>query len=214
MANVAEIINSLIPTENNNVKYLEIGVWAGQTLSNVNCNHKDGVDPEQYCSSEFVNYKMTSDEFFTQHCKEKYDIIFVDGLHTAYQVSKDIYNSIKHIKPGGWLLLDDVYPHCEYEQEALDLNKVGAQTGDVWKAVYHIFETLKNICDVIKFVEIGRGLLMLKIKNNNNNNISIDPEIPTNNIDGWYTGTDKEWSRYSYKNDFPEYEKILRACMK
>ena len=38
-----------------------------------------------------------------------------------------------------------------------------------------------------------------------NKNIVIDDTIPTNNIDGWYTGDDAEWNKYSYKNDFQDY---------
>lgn len=208
MTTVSEIINHLLTKYNyNDPKYLEIGVWAGYTLSKVNCIHKDGVDPEQYCPSEHVNYKMTSDEFFKNHCKIKYDIIFIDGLHTAFQVSKDLQNAIKYIKSGGWILLDDVHPLAEEEQEALDLRKLGKPlTGDVWKAVYHIFSQLDEICEDIKFANIGRGLLMLKIKENNISNIIIDPDIPTVNVDGWYPGPEKEWKLYNYNDHFFEYK--------
>ena len=206
----AELINSIIQKEKwDNPEYLEIGVWTGETFKQILTTKKDGIDPEQYCVCDSVNYKMTSDEFFENHIKKKYDIIFIDGLHTAYQVSKDIYNSINNIIDGGWIVIDDVFPHSEYEQERLDLRKQGAQTGDVWKAVYNVFDEIVNLSEIIYFEKnTERGNLVFKIKqdnNNNNNNISIDNTIPTCNIDGWYIGNDAEWNKYSYKKDFSEY---------
>ena len=154
------IINKIISKYNLiNPKYLEIGVWTGNTFKDVNTIFKDGVDPGQYCNSECVNYKITSDDFFKNHIKTKYDIIFIDGLHTAYQVSKDIFNAVNNLNPGGWIILDDVFPHCEYEQKRLNLRKSGAQTGDVWKAVY-------NILDDIIFNESAELKKQLQDKNN------------------------------------------------
>ena len=202
------VINHLINKYNlKNPDYLEIGVWKGETFKHVNSANKDGVDPGQYCDCDYVNYKTTSDDFFENKINKKYDFIFIDGLHTAYQVTKDIKNSIANIKEtGGILMLDDVFPHSENEQKALNLKKVGAQTGDVWKAVYHVFDTLKEISDEIFFFKnTERGNLIFKIKKNNDKNIDIDKSIPTKNVDGWYQGNDKEWLKYDYKKDFKTY---------
>ena len=201
-----QVINDIIDEyKYKNPEYLEIGVWGGSTFMNINSNNKDGVDPGQYCECIYVNYKMTSDVFFSNNIK-KYDIIFIDGLHTAYQVSKDIYNSINCLNDGGWIILDDVYPHCEYEQERLNLRKVGPQTGDVWKAVYNILDTINEISDVLYFINnTERGSLVFKVKSNNNKNIIIDETIPNCNIDGWYEGNDAEWNKYTYKTDFLNY---------
>jgi hypothetical protein len=208
-----DAINKLIKFHNlSNPTYLEIGVWKGETFKNINSNNKDGVDPGQYCDCDYVNYKMTSDDFFKNHINKKYDIIFIDGLHTAYQVSKDIYNSINNLTDGGWIILDDVYPHCEYEQERLNLRKSGPQTGDVWKAVYNILDTIIEISDVIHFIDnTERGNFIFKIKQNNNKNIVIDETIPTCNNDGWYEGNDAEWNKYTYKNDFGNYITKIRS---
>ena len=201
------VINDLIQKYNlKNPAYLEIGVWYGDTFKHVNTMIKDGVDPGQYCDCELVNYKMTSDEFFKDHINKKYDIIFIDGLHTAYQVSKDIYNSLNNLNDGGFIVLDDVYPHNENEQESLDLTKVGAQTGDVWKAVYNILDDMIEMSDEVMFIEdVVRGNMVFKIKRGNTSNITIDPTIPTVNTDGWYKGEDKEWNKYSYTRDFLPY---------
>jgi hypothetical protein len=203
----ATVINKIISKYNLiNPKYLEIGVWNGTTFKHINTNYKDGVDPGQYCDCNYVNYKMTSDEFFKNHIKTKYDIIFIDGLHTAYQVSKDILNSINNLNPGGWIVLDDVFPHCKSEQERLDLRKQGAQTGDVWKAVYNILDTIIEMSEVIYFeTKTERGNFLFKLKETNINNISIDETIPKCNVDGWYQGNDAEWDKYIYENDFCNY---------
>ena len=207
----SELINKIIHINGLiNPQYLEIGLHNGATFSNINSSNKDGVDPGQYCDCPLVNYKMTSDVFFKNHIDKKYDIVFIDGLHTAFQVSKDIYNTINNINPGGWIVIDDVFPHNEYEQEALDLRKSGPQTGDVWKAVYNILDDLVNISEKVYFEpRTERGNLIIKIKNSNKKNISIDETIPTCNVDGWYVGDDAEWNKYTNKNDFQKYITIM-----
>jgi hypothetical protein len=207
----AQIVNSIIHNNNlHNPEYLEIGVWEGVTFTKINSTNKDGVDPEQYCKCEHVNYKMASDDFFDRHIKKKYDIIFIDGLHTAYQVSKDIYNSINNLNDGGWIIIDDVYPHNEYEQERLNLRKSGSQTGDVWKAIYNVLDIIDDISEVFYFEKgVCRGNLIFKVKKNNNTNIIIDDTIPTCNVDGWYIGDDAEWNKYTYKDDFDNYLKKI-----
>ena len=82
------IINSYIKRYNYK-SYLEIGVntpnQPGYNWIGVNCEIKHGVDP-----NVDTTYRVTSDEFFEKHIKQKYDIIFIDGLHLFEQVYKDI----------------------------------------------------------------------------------------------------------------------------
>jgi len=62
----SDLINRIIEGNGlTNPQYLEIGVHHGVTFSQINSSNKDGVDPGQYCDCPLVNYKMTSDEFFT-----------------------------------------------------------------------------------------------------------------------------------------------------
>ena len=67
-----EMINRVIESKGY-TNYLEIGVWNGDTLKDVNSNNKAGVDPEHYDKCSLVNYKMTSDNFFNNHIIKKYD---------------------------------------------------------------------------------------------------------------------------------------------
>jgi len=129
------IINYLIE-KYNLINYLEIGVFKGENIREIIASHKDGVDPgsEGYTPPE-VNYPITSDEFFELirgHDNIKYDIIFIDGLHEYNQVKKDIKNSLKHLQPGGFLLMHDCNP-ASYEAQLPDRQTV-AWNGDVWKA--------------------------------------------------------------------------------
>jgi hypothetical protein len=130
-----DIINYLIE-KYNLVNYLEIGVFKGENIREIKASHKDGVDPgaEGYTPPE-VNYPMTSDEFFDLikgHEDIKYDIIFIDGLHHADQVEKDIKNALNHVVEGGFILLHDCNP-VSYEAQLIPRQTV-AWNGDVWKA--------------------------------------------------------------------------------
>jgi hypothetical protein len=130
-----DIINHLIG-KYNLVNYLEIGVFKGENIREVNALHKDGVDPghEGIIVPE-VNYRMTSDDFFELlkgHEDIKYDIIFIDGLHHADQVTKDIKNALNHLVPKGFVVLHDCNP-ISYEAQLIPRETV-AWNGDTWKA--------------------------------------------------------------------------------
>ncbi len=130
-----DIINYLID-KYKLVNYLEIGVFQGENIRKIKAFHKDGVDPgaEGYVIPE-VNYPVTSDEFFELikgHDDIKYDIIFIDGLHHADQVEKDIQNSLNHIVEGGFILLHDCNP-VSYEAQLIPRQTI-AWNGDTWKA--------------------------------------------------------------------------------
>jgi hypothetical protein len=148
MMNRTEIINHLI--EKNNYKnYLEIGLDnPDNNYNHIVCEDKECVDPFFECDhingfdvniSDFediikntLTYRMTSDEFFQKNHK-KYDIIFIDGLHTKEQVGKDIINSLKILNAGGKIICHDCLPTDEISQ------KVPREQiywmGDVWRTI-------------------------------------------------------------------------------
>jgi hypothetical protein len=129
-----DIINHLIE-KYKLINYLEIGVFQGENIRLVNAIHKDGVDPgaEGYVVPE-VNYPMTSDTFFEliKGHDIKYDIIFIDGLHHADQVEKDIQNSLNHLVPNGFIVMHDCNP-VSYEAQQIPRETI-AWNGDTWKA--------------------------------------------------------------------------------
>lgn len=109
--------------------YLEIGVQAGHCFRAIHCNYKVGVDPDP---TSAATIHKTSDEFFANN-KEKFDIIFIDGLHHADQVYKDIMNSLDVVNDGGIILMHDCKPTTEFMQQ-IPLTTQVEWTGDTWKA--------------------------------------------------------------------------------
>lgn len=115
--------------KNKYTSYLEIGVQAGHCFRAIHCNYKVGVDPD---TTSAATIHKTSDEFFASN-KEKFDIIFIDGLHHADQVYKDIMNSLDVINDGGIILMHDCKPTTEFMQQ-IPLTTQVEWTGDTWKA--------------------------------------------------------------------------------
>lgn len=126
-----EIINGLIDKYGYE-SYLEIGVntpaQPGYNWVGINVKTKHGVDPNVE-----TTYKMESDEFFKNHIKQKYDIVFVDGLHIFEQVYKDIINSLNNLNDGGIIVVHDCNPVTEITQRRDRASS--AWHGDVWKAI-------------------------------------------------------------------------------
>ena len=125
-----EIINREIKL-NNYKSYLEIGIETGSHHSKIKALDKVGVDPDPKSAA---SHKMTSDEFFKVNKKQwgkTFDIVFIDGLHEADQVYRDIVNSIEVLNEGGTIVLHDLLPETEGQQIVPREQKVW--TGDCWK---------------------------------------------------------------------------------
>ena len=110
-------------------EYLEIGVNNPVTCFDlIQTSTKWSVDPGLEYAPNPVDFPFTSDDFFKRlvrdelHCDrlplpsdKKFDCIFIDGLHQAEQVERDIHNALRHIRPGGVIVLHDCLPpneHC------------------------------------------------------------------------------------------------------
>ncbi len=112
--------------------YLEIGVDNGMNFERVNCAYKIGVDPSD--NYDKITFNITSDEFFAQN-NDKFDIVFIDGLHVSDQVVKDIANSLDVLNPLGTIVMHDCLPNSEFAQSR---ERLGDHwNGDVWKAFAH-----------------------------------------------------------------------------
>jgi len=121
-----DIINHLIKLYGYK-SYLEIGIDKGENFGNIIIEDKDGVDPAGNC-----RFVMTSDKFFETN-KKMYDIVFIDGLHTADQVLRDVENSLKYLNDGGTILLHDCCPKRKKHQ--LEKRAPGGSwNGNVWVA--------------------------------------------------------------------------------
>ena len=104
-----DIINALI-NKNNYKTYLEIGTQHGNCFTQVKADYKECVDPEKVFAG--LTHVMTSDQYFSQNTK-KFDIVFVDGLHTELQTRIDILNAFNALNPGGTIVAHDCLPSTE-----------------------------------------------------------------------------------------------------
>jgi glycosyltransferase involved in cell wall biosynthesis len=192
-------------------KYLEIGVETGYTFNNVHSQNKIGVDPSPQFESERLVLK-TSDDYFenldSTDSNNKFDIIFIDGLHQCEQVAKDINNSLQFLNENGKILLDDIIPSNYDEQLKIPikhhyqngiLKTMLPWTGDVWKTMYHILSNYSQHFDFQYFYNpYYRGVAVLQI----NSFFQIEQD----EID--------EINNYNYETDFGKYIELIEQTKK
>ncbi len=106
-------------------RYLEIGCDKDELFHAVGCRHKVGVDPVKGGT-----LRMTSDEFFAGN-SDRFDVVFIDGLHTYRQTRRDVENALACTRPGGFIGIHDLVPVDWREEHSPRLQ--GMWTGDVWK---------------------------------------------------------------------------------
>lgn len=132
MKNRTDLLNHLAQKYNLK-RYLEIGVQdPKQNYDKVICQHKQSVDP-----AGNATYQMTSDAFFIyagdKSEKNLFDLIFIDGLHTAEQVKKDFENSLRLLSPNGFIVLHDCNPEKEEHTIVPRPTARGHWNGDVYR---------------------------------------------------------------------------------
>tara|TARA_B100000780_G_scaffold229158_1_gene168701 strand:+ start:14 stop:709 length:696 start_codon:yes stop_codon:yes gene_type:complete len=145
-----EIIQNIIEFKKYK-SYLEIGCDRNQSFSNINIDKRVGVDPV-----EGGTHKMTSDEFFSNN-NDKFDIIFIDGLHQYEQVIKDVKNSLNCLTKNGIILLHDCLPRTLWNQVYPRINS--DWNGDVWKAIVEC-RTYENIDTYTCIADRGIGVIV------------------------------------------------------
>lgn len=135
MKNHTDLINFIAATIKANT-YLEIGVYNPENNFNkILSPLKMSVDPDPNAGAKC---RMTSDDFFHYAigAGHRFDLIFIDGLHHADQVKRDIINAWAVLNPGGVIVIHDCNPATE------DITKVPRATkvwcGDVYKTVCDI----------------------------------------------------------------------------
>lgn len=144
----SKIINYLIALVDGE-NYLEIGVRNPQkNFNKIRCKSKFSVDPGVEFEENPVDYKMTSDVFFSKLKDDaldikkdtKFDVIFIDGLHISDQVERDILNSLEFISDDGYIILHDCNPPSEFHQreqyDFINSPATGFWSGTTWKAFY------------------------------------------------------------------------------
>jgi hypothetical protein len=151
--NRTELINHLL-ADRGGSRYLEIGVRnEDDNFAHVEAPTKVGVD-----TSPVTTVHGSSDEFFAQNY-EKFDLIFIDGLHVEEQVSRDIGASYRCLAPGGVIVLHDCLPPDAWHQRPPEQFTEGESwNGEVWKAVLREFNRTEHRCFVVE-ADWGCGVI-------------------------------------------------------
>ena len=150
------IVNNIIERKKYET-YLEIGCDKNILFNSVKIKKKIGIDPVSG-----GNIRMSSDNFFKNN-QDKFDLIFIDGLHQYEQVKRDVYNSLKFLNDNGVILLHDCMPSSFMRQAPKRSSNIW--NGDVWKNIVE-FRTLDQIDTYTIYADHGIGLI-LKRKNRN-----------------------------------------------
>lgn len=167
-------LNDLQGDEN---KYFEIGTNTGNSIKLAK-GYCVGVDPrfviEQDVSDNKKSikfYQVPSDDFFEEYLEKAYagkkiDLAFIDGLHHADQVFKDIINTEAIAHKDTIITVHDIIPIDNKSANRKRGPNLGAWTGDVWKAIYVLMKERKDL----KFIFLDcppSGLLLIFNPNNN-----------------------------------------------
>lgn len=163
-----DIINYLIK-KNNYKTYLEIGVQNGISFRAIELpvENKVGVDPDPFSKATVY---MTSDEFFEQNLK-KFDIIFIDGLHEADAVLRDIFNSLEILNEGGIIVCHDMNPLTEAAQAVPRVQKLW--NGDCWKALVSLRNHYHNL--LVNTVDTDHGCAVISVLKEKQSSFNTNP---------------------------------------
>ena len=130
----------------------------------INLTDKIGVDPKSGGT-----HRMTSDEFFFNN-KKKFDLIYIDGLHTYEQTINDIKNSLNFLNEDGIILLHDCLPKKIWNQVVPRI--YGHWNGDVWKAIVEC-RVKENIDTYTCYADFGIGVIFNR---KNKNPLKLDSQ--------------------------------------
>ena len=142
-------------------RYLEIGVDAWQCLRRIDMPIRVGVDPEPVGPPpEDVDlFCMESDAFFLQNGEKRFDLIFVDGLHHASQVYRDVIHSLAVLAEGGTIVLHDCSPMSEDSQRVPRPEGQVIWHGDCWRAVAQLRAEHAELDVMVLNTDRGLGIV-------------------------------------------------------
>ena len=181
--NKTDIIQRVIETRNAQT-YLEIGVENGVSFMPIRARYKIAVDPKfaitrksriKWLVKNFANWRaefheVTSDVYFSRNQTKRFDVVFIDGLHTYEQSLRDVVNSLERLNEAGVIFLHDcipphraaAYPSRVSAQQAAELN-IGGWTpewcGDVWKTICHLRSQRSDLRVFVLDGDYGLGVV-------------------------------------------------------
>lgn len=133
-------------------RYLEIGIDRGHSLALAR-GTAVGIDPVFAIDqpvwtnkTELHLFQKTSDDFFRHNDPRAIlggaiDLAFIDGMHHAEYVLRDLINTERHMAPGGAIILHDCLPWNFHGTRRLARRGdgyepvIGGWAGDCWKAL-------------------------------------------------------------------------------
>lgn len=162
-----QIVNDLIARRNYQT-YLEIGVEYPENFFDkiaVLDDNKLGVDPAPKGLRKNI-LLTTSDDYFERHNGgKKFDVVYVDGLHTFEQTDKDIANALSVLNEGGVVVIDDAFPKDDGKVKGKWLARPlseykwpEAWMGGAWKAVWKHFHESGFECATVD-IEHGQAII-------------------------------------------------------
>ena len=170
-----DIINFLLNTFEKKTSYLEIGVrFPEENFNMVSAFQKYSVDPGYENPENPVQFKMTSDNFFSNirngkilNTEIKFDVIFIDGLHLADQVERDLTNSLEFLDNNGFILIHDCNPPSYFHASEIHDYKLspakGYWNGTTWKAFFK-YRQKKEVFSCCNDSDWGVGVISKNIK--------------------------------------------------
>jgi len=159
-------------------RYLEGGVLKGASFHAAKAARKVAVDPKfqfdvqaaKAKNSTATYHEVKSDTYFGSIISpdERFDVVFLDGLHVFEQTLRDLLNAIVYLAPGGIIVVDDILPDSNFAamgdlKSFISLRKIGKAgsgvwMGDVYKVVYFIETFLQQFS--CRGVEDNHGQLV------------------------------------------------------
>jgi hypothetical protein len=211
-----DVINFLIDSLKKETKYLEIGVRnPNDNFNKINAIEKYSVDPGVEFKKNPVDFKLTSDEFFHElknnnilDSNIKFDVIFIDGLHLADQVNRDIKNCLKYISDDGYIVLHDCNPPTEWHarENYMYFNSPAGDrwNGTTWKAFIK-WRNNSSVSSICIDTDWGIGIIS-KNKNKFGNNSSLN-----NNENDFYEFKAFDTNKKQYLNliEFDDFKKYI-----
>lgn len=157
-----EIINYLIQKYGLQ-RYLEIGLAEGNNFYQVRCGSKEGTDPALRIHEDGAKlWALPSDDFFKQVKSKdpaKYDIIFIDGMHEAQQVIRDVENCLKFLNNNGFIVVHDCNPKT-YESQLVPWPQgYPFWHGDVWKVIALLRTRMPKLEIMVVDTDCGCGII-------------------------------------------------------
>jgi hypothetical protein len=149
--------------------YLEIGVAQGLTLEQVRISRRWAVDPHPQFDHRnlpkgVVFEYMESDSFFHQiDTAKKFDLVFLDGLHTWQQTYKDLMNTLNHSHLSSIIVIDDVVPDDALAaipdwEEALAMKDAVGITDGRWQGdVFKVLLVIRDHHPELDFCVVGEN---------------------------------------------------------